>query len=122
MRSYRYRCQSCGWETDQSQYSKLGEHADFPCQSCGGLLRRIVGTFSTASSFEPHFNYSVGCYVNNERQFRDALKHRSEDAFLQTGQESNLIPVDPADVPSMGVTDEGMDETRKQQHDGLWTP
>lgn len=65
-----------------------------------------------------HFNPSVGQYVTNKQSFTDALKRKSESATLATGIEQTFQPVDlRTDPSSFGVTDEGLYETEKHQHD-----
>jgi hypothetical protein len=67
-----------------------------------------------------HFNNSVGAYVSNERQLRDALKVASEEATYRLGTDHNyeyLSPADMADATSHGVTEEGLDESRRASYD-----
>jgi hypothetical protein len=68
-----------------------------------------------------HFNHSVGSFVSNERQLRDALKVASEEASHRSGMDTDyqfMSPADMADSSSHGVTDEGLDDTYRTRHDG----
>lgn len=63
-----------------------------------------------------HFNNSLGQYVNNERQFKDGLKRKSDEASERMGHTVDLQPIpaaDMADAKAHGVTDEGLDATRR---------
>jgi hypothetical protein len=63
-----------------------------------------------------HFNYSVGSYVSNERQLRDALKVASDQASHKSGMDTEyeyLTAADMAEPSAHGVTDEGLDDTRR---------
>lgn len=66
---------------------------------------------------QPHFNNATGEYVTGERNFKDALKRKSEEMTVRTGMEHNYAPVDLREKDALGVTDEGLDETRKRLHD-----
>ena len=68
-----------------------------------------------------HFNHSVGSYVSNERQLRDALKVASAEASNRLGMDHDfqyMSPADMADASSHGVTEEGLDDTYRARHDG----
>jgi hypothetical protein len=64
-----------------------------------------------------HFNVSTGQFVNNEQQFADQLKIKSEEASLRTGMDHNFVPVDVTDMKALGVTEEGLEHTRRIHHD-----
>lgn len=113
MAIYEFRCRECG-NARESQSREI-----LPCR-CGGVLRRVFHC-NFPSSFKPHFNHSVGQYVDSEQHFRDILKHTSERESARQGVDVNLVPVDPADKKGLGVTDEGMEATMKRHRDtGLW--
>jgi hypothetical protein len=116
MKRYTFRCDVCGWTTHQYTVAEIGGVIDYPCLHCGGPLRRIISSFGIKTSFQPHFNYSVGEYVQSDSHFRDALKRCAEEQYLQTGSSSDYTYVDGADISSMGVTDDGMEETARVQH------
>ena len=110
---YQYRCPSCG----QTVISE--SRADKAQCPCGHQASRDF-SFRVTRGIPEHFNQSVGAYVNNERQLRDALKVASEEATHRMGVEHSyeyLSPADMADASSHGVTEEGLDESRKALHD-----
>jgi hypothetical protein len=68
-----------------------------------------------------HFNHSVGEWVSNRRQFYDALKRRSDQSSARTGMDVDLQPLSPSDMAeaaSHGVTEEGLDDTRRALYTG----
>lgn len=67
-----------------------------------------------------HFNTSVGRVVNNERELRDAFKRQSDEVSERTGIEHNmefLTRAEMADASAHGVTDEGLESSRREWHD-----
>lgn len=50
------------------------------------------------TAFQPHFNYSVGDYVDSELAFTDALKRRAEENSIATGTEHNYEMRDPSEL------------------------
>ena len=67
-----------------------------------------------------HFNTTVGGYVSNEREMRDALKRVRDEQSERLGIEHNyeyLTRAEMADPSAHGVTDEGLDTTRRVRHD-----
>lgn len=68
-----------------------------------------------------HYNTAVGEFITSKQQFYDGLKRQSEVASIRTGIDHNYEPLDPSDMAeasSHGVTEEGLDITRKTFHDG----
>ena len=66
-----------------------------------------------------HFNHTVGGYVQNERQVRDALKELSDTQSERNGIEHNyeyLTRAEMADPSSHGVTSEGLDATERAHY------
>jgi hypothetical protein len=119
---YPYQCNSCGAEAHHANFSPIGGHLDLPCQCCGGLMVRRA-SFQFRRSMAAHFNQSTGTYVSNEREFADGLKLASEEASARTGMDHNFIPVDVTDMKALGVTDEGLEHTKKVRRDtGLDAP
>ena len=75
-----------------------------------------------ARSFPEHFNQSIGQYVNNNREFTDGLKRQSAEMSARMGQDVDYQPLGPsemAEASAHGVTEEGLEETRRIQHDSL---
>lgn len=52
------------------------------------------------TAFQPHYNYSVGHYVNSEREFRDILNREADHNSLYTGTEHNYEMRDPSELGS----------------------
>lgn len=91
--------------------------------SCTQPAQRRWG-FSVASSFQPHFNPSLGVGVNSDREFRNNLARASEEAsapginYLADGTpvpierpQHHFTPVDMRDKEALGVTNEGLPAT-----------
>lgn len=85
------------------------------CPVCGTPATRNF-SFNVRASMPEHFNYSVGSYVSNERQLRDAVKVAGEQASYKAGMDTHfeyLSAADMADPSAHGVTEEGLDDTRR---------
>lgn len=120
-------------------------HGEFSCatradnttchisMSCTQPCQRRWG-FSIASSFQPHYNPTVGLNVSTPGQFQSELSRASERAsapttnYLADGTPievqrapHNFQPVDLHDKQTLGVTNDGLDATydawRKQGRD-----
>jgi hypothetical protein len=87
---------------------------------CSEIARRRF-SFRIARSIQPHYNAAVGDFVRNEQDFRDKLKRAAERQAVEIGYETTYDYIDPADIATQpeafGVTEEGLYETRKRQHD-----
>lgn len=103
MQIYAYLCDACGHRFDSTVRSDRVR-----CPECGLEAKRRF-SFNPRSGFQDHYNVSVGKYVRNDREFRDALKRGSEEATLRTGLEHHFEPVDAADrKEAFGITDDHM--------------
>jgi hypothetical protein len=110
---YQYLCPSCGGAVISNS------RADGTRCPCGGEATRDW-SFGYVKPFQEHFNQSAGMYVSNERQLKDALKVASEEASHRIGMDHDyeyLSAADMADATSHGVTEEGLDDSRKAWHD-----
>ncbi len=104
------------------------------CANCGLIMRRDWNSFSIArvSSIQPHFNHSIGSYVNNRAELKSEFSRNSDEMSERMGFHVQYEPVDPIDLKnspeSFGVTSEGLEERAKTHHDQgvkpeeLWTP
>ena len=114
MAEYLWKCPGC--RLTFVTFSRT----DIPrCSVCGTDSRRVF-SFNARLSMPEHFNYSVGGYVTNERQLRDAFKEASDSASERNGIEHNyeyLSRAEMADPSAHGVTGEGLDETQRTWHD-----
>lgn len=110
------KCTGCGNRTEEFGDVGIGCYVDPICNICGGRLQRIASFFFHRSMPE-HYNNATGTYVNNERNFKDDLKRKSEEATIRTGMEHNFVPVDLREKEALGVTDEGLHEQTRRLHD-----
>ena len=65
--------------------------------NCFGCKVQSV-TIRNRTAFQPHYNYSVGQYVDTELSFADALKRRAEENTISTGTEHVYEMRDPAEL------------------------
>lgn len=108
---YEYECKTC--VVIFQRYRKISEYEEeSTCPECGRELGRKF-SFSTKRSFEPHYNTAVGKFVSNKTQLNDQLRKLEDKAYQQTGYAPNYQVVDPSEA-ALGVTDEGMDATHRQ--------
>lgn len=85
------------------------------CPICDGPATQVMGSPSFHRGLEGHFNQSLGRYVSGRREYEDGLKAASERATLRTGVVHDYKPIDLRDKERAGVTDEGLDSTRRVQ-------
>lgn len=120
---YDYKCPMCGLLAQQRR--SIHDNGPLPkCPQCNTPLIRDYGAgFAYVRPMQPHFNTSVGHYVSNKRQFLDSLKAASDEASTRLGMEHRYVESDPTDTSSLGVTEEGMEETYRRRRDaGLTEP
>lgn len=116
MTQYNYRCSRC------KQLFATETRADATtCPLClGNAIRKF--SFNVSGSMKEHWNTAVGQYVSNRQEMDDALKRQSEAASVRTGVDHEFVRVDPADMAdprAHGVSEDGLEETRRRQHDLL---
>lgn len=89
-----YKCLSCGVKFDSPTDRYL------TCMNCGSpeVKRVYTSVQLSTSAFKPHFNYSVGQYVNNDREFKDALKRGADVNSEKTGIAHDYTPFYPSDI------------------------
>lgn len=103
---YEFKCPTCG-----ARYHFMDrDHLDDRCVNCNTHLKRVF-SFAIRPTMPDHFNNSTNTYVRNESHFRDELKRLSEEATEYTGIEHDYKPVDWRDKETIGVTEEGLDDT-----------
>lgn len=102
MALYSLRCWDCGSEIDR--YAPMTSPKSSTACSCGSVMVRRYTPPATLRSqtFEPHYNHSVGAFVQSRRDFTDALKRGSDEASEVTGVTHNYRPADPRDIPQPG--------------------
>lgn len=116
MAQYQYKCPACRFILVTESRTEIP-----PCPVCGHQTRRDF-VFQVRTSTPEHFNHSVGAYVSNERELRDAFKRISDDQSERTGIEHNhefLTRAEMADGSAHGVTEEGLDVTARVHHDAM---
>jgi hypothetical protein len=111
---YSYRCDSC-----KRLFST--EHRG-DSTTCPGCKRPAVRnwSFTTSSSLKEHYNNAVGQYVSNRHEMSEALKRQGDEMSARTGLHHEYEMVDPGDMadPSAhGVSEDGLEESRKRHHD-----
>lgn len=116
MPTYEYRCVNDYHPPTVYQWS----FADFDafrhnveCPICGKPATQVISPPSFHRGIDGHFNTSLGSYVSGRREYEDGLKRASESATLKTGITHDFRPVDLRDKDRLGVTDEGLDSTRR---------
>ena len=73
---YGFRCDNCG--STSSEYFPIQDGpSPFPHEDCG-TYQRIWTVPAIKTPYPAHFNYSVGAFVNSEREFNDHLKRGAE--------------------------------------------
>lgn len=114
MPEYQYRCDSCG-----STVALLSRDNIPPCPTCGLSTKRQWG-FNHVRGIQPHYNRSINQWVENKNEFYDGLKRQSEEHSIRTGIEHDYQPIDPTDMKdpaAHGVTEEGLEVSRRTLHD-----
>lgn len=108
MPTYEWRCRVCG-STRYTDHNRL-EEDDSYCQDCFAPWKRVFG-FHMASVVHEHFDHQTGSVISDRKQFRSELRRLSDEQTERTGFPTNYVEVDPSDVKTLGVTDEGLRET-----------
>lgn len=123
MAVWEYECKGCGatfttTNLDEKDWLDVacreGLYHNFDPEPCNGLIKR-VWSFAIRTPMPAHFNQSAGVYVSNETQLKDAFKAQSDLLTERTGIEHNLVPIDPADKETLGVTNLGLRETYERR-------
>lgn len=105
--TYEFQCKTCGRITES--------RTNHPTKClCGDVMRRKWAGFAVAKQFQPHFNHSVGQYVNTKAEFVDQLKRAGDRQSEITGISHEYVM---KDVTDHKITDEGLDSTRKRLQD-----
>lgn len=77
-------------------------------------MKRVY-SFYVERSFVPHFNMSVGKFVNSQSDFNDALKVASDEATERTGIYHNYVAQEAADAAAFGQSDDDLASTADAQ-------
>lgn len=87
-------------------------HTHYTPDSCFGC-KILTTQVQSGSTMKPHFNYATGTYVNNDREFRDALKRRGEQNSIATGLDTNYEPRYPGETSPIREADGVFDDTAR---------
>ena len=87
-----------------------------PCPACGSAAAKILAFPAIKPSLQPHFNAATNTYVTSDRQLRDVMKAQSAEISARTGVAHDFTPIDRRETSALGVTEEGLDETRRRTH------
>lgn len=114
---FDYRCPQGHLTTDQ--FHPITESVSaIPCPQCTELARKVLSFPAIRKGLQPHFNHSVGRYVQSDADLRAAFSEKSDAMSRQTGIDHNYVPLDHQEAREVcGVTDEGLDSTRRRQVD-----
>lgn len=108
---YSYKCKQCNHETDSKHRGDTLATHNIWCQ-CGGEYRRRF-IIRTDAVIQEHFNNTLQRPISSNKQFDEALKVESARASLQTGMEHRYERVDPTDRKTLGVTEQGIDQSNR---------
>lgn len=86
------------------------------CTRCDMPMRRVFSFEIGPREAPGHWNPSTGNYVRSNLDFKDQLKRLSDKQSEELGMTHQYEPVD-LDPKALGVTDEGMESTRKVARD-----
>ena len=124
MPTYKFRCDECGVE--RIEVMSFKEHAATrgnpghwlldPAAGCRGILKQVFD-FQFHRGMPEHYNASLGARVSTPGQIQSALSRQSDEMSARMGFDHHYELVDPHDPQSAGVTEQGMEETRKRARD-----
>lgn len=80
----------------------------FDPSSCFGCKLQTI--YLSPPAFQPHYNYSVGKWVNSDKEFRDELKRAAEANSIITGTYHNYEPRYPGDTQPLQAADQVLED------------
>lgn len=112
---FEYKCPEC---QNRVISTVRGDRLDADCPHCDQprTFRRVFSV-SVRRPMQAHFNNTVGKVISDEKQFERELQRKGEEYTAETGIETNYRPIDYRDKEALGVTEEGLDATRKRMRD-----
>lgn len=114
---YSYVCEPCGLEVILAEFQRIGASPSAVCPLCSGRIVRMVSSPAIVAGFQDGFNPTVGQYISSKHQLQSELDRVSDDMSARTGANHHYVPVDLRDPAALGVTDEGLDATRRHRRD-----
>jgi hypothetical protein len=106
---YEFKCPTHGTVSTTMEYGVVPD-----CELCKSSMKRVY-SFYVERSFVPHFNMSVGRFVNNQTEFNDALKVAGEEATLRTDILHNYVAMEAGDAAAFGQSDDDLASTADAQ-------
>lgn len=117
MPQYTYRCPA-GHEFAMvmtfEERDQMG--ATVSCPHHLALAQQVL-SFSFHRGMPEHFNHSAGAYVTNSHALDSELSRQSDEMSERMGFTVAYEPIDGHDPAAHGVTDQGLDATRRQEVD-----
>ena len=112
MPTYTFRCEEHGdWEV----FLPFAQFDDpQACQVCAGRLVRVLATphiIKSTLRHEAHFDHSLGGIVTDQKSREELAKRKGE------AEGRSIVFADPSDTKALGVSDEGLDATRRRKQD-----
>lgn len=115
--NYSYVCEPCDAEVVLTEFQKVGHSPSSVCPLCDGRLVRMVSSPNIVPGWQGGFAVATNSFVNSERQFKSELSRKSDEMSERTGANHKFVPVDLREGAALGVTEEGLDATRKRRRD-----
>lgn len=119
---YAYRC-----PTEQIEFEVEGPPADVAQCRCGQMGKRIRSFAVNKPSLRNQGRWDpvVGCWVNNDREFREKLKEGQARESAELGMDVPLVQLDARDQEGLAETHghsldsrlEVAEQTKKVKHD-----
>lgn len=112
MPTYTFRCEDHG---DTDIFLALADF-DEPqaCKVCATGLVRVISTpqiIKSSLQHEARFDHSLGGIVTDQHSREELAKRKGE------AEGRSIVFADPTDHKALGVSDEGLDATRRQKRD-----
>lgn len=116
MTLFEYRCPECEHRVvSHVRADRLEadcDHCD-PANPIPRVFRRLFSV-SVQRPMQEHFNNTVGKPISDMRQFERELARKGDEYTERTGIETRYRPVDYRDREALGVTDAGLEQTRRR--------
>lgn len=109
MAMYEYKCQFC-----RKMFTSVARADRVPCPICLRDAKRRF-SFAVQPSFQDGYTPTVGGYVSSERDLREQLKRKSDEATERNGIPHSYVPIDLRDMDACGVTPEGIAENQEMR-------
>lgn len=126
MATYRFKCVFHDPPIVIDITRPLGDTLPPPCPAvpaCDQYMQRVYTPPHIRPSMPAHFNHAVGQYVTRPSDIDSALARKSDVDAARLGMPVHYERVDPADQADVfKVTEQGMDDTRRQSRDAGVTP